>query len=712
MKGMVLGRLHIFGVFAMGLFLILSGCSKKDKYPLGETGGTLIIGTMTEPASLNPLYLSFTAATDIHEELFLTLHRYDENMNIVAGLAKSWKFSEDFKEVTYYLRKDVKWSDGQPVTADDVKYTFDIMRDPQLKYARAGGLQFVEKVEIIDPQTVKFIFNRVYSDELFDTGIMVLPKHIMETLGSANSPEFDDKLVSNGPYIVEKWIKGESLVLAANPGFYKGRPALDKIIFKFFANENSLMDAIQNGTVDMTSDLSPQYVLKVQGNPDLVTIEYPGRTFTFIGWNLKNPVFGDIKIRKAFTLAIDQSSILSEVLLNKGEAATGPFLPTSWAYDQNLKSQPYDPEQAKTILSELGWKDFNREGYLIKGARQVLELNLLLAQGQPVQEATALLIKEQLKKIGVKVNLSSVDARTFIQGLRYGQYDAMIFSWKNDFKVDPTAVWHSAPEKGIYNFILKYSNPSVDSLIDRGLATLSRRKAKDIWVKFQQIIADEIPATYLYVPNVVTVTYKGVRGPSSDARGPLASLDEWWIPAAERRDVRLALAAATAASETPQPSESTPPGRNAPGIPVTTAVKPPPTTTVMETPGVTATTTPKSAAVNPQDILVAETAPVPSVQPEETALEPEIPPTQPEVVRLVSPAYPEYARKAGVTGRVFVKILVGPDGKVKNAEVVRGIGYGCDEAAQDAAQKAVFKPGTKNGKPADSYITIPYPFKK
>jgi peptide/nickel transport system substrate-binding protein len=711
-----------------GFLLVISGCSKSEKYPLGESGGTLTIGMLSEPSSLNPLRLSFTASTDIHEKLFLNLHRFDKDMNIVAGLARSWKFSEDFKEVTYYLRKDVKWSDGQPVTAEDVKFTFDMMRDPQLKYARVGGLQFVEKVEVVNPQAVKFFFNRVYSDELFDTGIMVLPKHILETLSAANSNEFDVNPVSDGPYKVEEWVRGDRLVLAANPDFYKGKPALDRIVFKFFGDEASLMAALQNGTVDMTNDLSPQYALKVQGDQNLVSLEYPGQTFTFIGWNLKSPLFSDLDLRKAFALGIDQASLINDVLMGKGKPATGPFLPTSWAYDQNLKPQIYDPEQAKTLLAEMGWKTKNRDGYLAKGPRQVLELNLLLAQGQPVQEATAVIIREQLKGIGVNVNLVVVDARTFIQRLRNGQYDAMLFSWKNDFKVDPTAVWHSAPEKGIYNFILKYSNPSIDSLIDRGLATLSRRKAKDIWVKFQQEITTEMPATYLYVPDVVTIIYKGVKGPAQDARGPLASLDEWWIPAAERRGEALASASSTPAEVVPpppsQPEEAVTPERRQPEKPIptptTAPTKPQPIATRTEQPAAKPTTAPvtppKPAAVNPQDLLVAEATPTPAATStpavEETPQEPEIPPTEPEATKIVSPAYPENARKAGITGRVFVKILVGTDGKVKDAQVIRGIGYGCDEAAVDAAMKAQFKPGTKNGKPADSYITIPYPFMK
>ena len=193
---------RFFLVTAACLMIVMAGCAKREKYPLGEAGGTLTIGSLNEPASLNPLLLSFTAPSDIQGKLFLSLHRFDKSMNIVPELAESWKFSEDFREVTYHLRQDVKWSDGQPVTAEDVKYTFDLMTDAKVNYSRAGYLQFVEKVEVISTYTVRFKFNRLYSDELFDTGIIVLPKHSLEMQASLSSGEFDANPVTDGPYKV------------------------------------------------------------------------------------------------------------------------------------------------------------------------------------------------------------------------------------------------------------------------------------------------------------------------------------------------------------------------------------------------------------------------------------------------------------------------------------------------------------------------------
>lgn len=705
---------------ALAAAVAIGGCGKQEKYTAGEMGGTLTIGMLSanEPAWLNPLLLSYTAPTDIHEKLFLRLHRFDRNMNIVPELAVSWKFSEDFRELTYQLRRDVKWSDGRPVTSDDVVYTYRLMADPKTRYARAGQLQFVESVEPVGQHAVKFRFNRVYSDELFDTGIFVLPKHALEGLADLRSGQFDAAPITNGPFMLEQWNRGASLTLVPNKNFYKGRPALDKIEFRFFGDAASLLAAVQGGQIDITSDLPPSEARKLSDDANLKILDYPGWTYTYLGWNLKSPMFAEPKMRRAFAMAINSNDIIQQVLHSKGKQVAGPLLPTSWAYDEQQKPLPYDPTELKAELARLGWKEKNREGYLYKqNQRQPLEMTILLAQGQPVQEAAAALIQKQFKDLGIKVNIAAVDAVSFIQRAKEGRYDAMMFSWKNDYKVDPTAVWHSKPEKGRFN-LQGYANPEVDDLIDQGLATLSRRKAKELWIKFQRIISEEQPTTYLFVPDVVTVAYKGFRGPGSDERGPLASMDEWWIPSAERRGTALAAAstpATTVTTSAPTPASSTP-----------TVATPTTATTPTATPATTqprpvtpATSAP--APVNPQDILAASAAPATpppapttTTTPEPTpepSVEPAIPPTEPEVLKAVMPAYPDVARKAGITGRVFVRVLVGADGSIKSAEVVRGIGGGCDEAALDAAKKMAFKAGTVNGQPVDKPITIPFTFK-
>ncbi len=707
-----MSRKHLAALAAIGLALTaVSGCSRTEKYPPREMGGALTVGMLTEPAYLNPLRLSFTAPTAIHEKLFLRLHRFDERMNIVPELAVSWKFSEDFKELTYTLRKGVKWSDGRPVTAEDVKFTYDLMYDSRVSYSRLGALQFVEKVEVAGPLSVKFKFIRVYSDELFDTGIFVLPRHALE--GADGLARFEEQPVTNGPFRFAEWSRGDRLVLSANPDFYKGPPAFEQAVFRFFTAETELAEAVRRGEVDFTEDLSPQSIAQLQGEASVKFIDNPGRSYTYIGWNTRAGLFAEPRMRQAMALAVDPAELIDKVLMGKGKLVSGPFLPTSWAYDPDLKPQAADPMKARALLAELGWTERGRDGYLARG-RTPLQFDLLLVQGQAVQEAAARLIQQQMREIGVKVNLVTLDPRQFLLRVRQqGKYDAILLSWKNDFKVDPTAVWHSDANKGKFN-LMGYVNPAVDSLIDQGLGMLSRRKARDLWISFQRLIVAERPTTYLFVPDVLTVAYRGLKGPEIDPRGAIAALDEWSIPQAERRG---AMVAAVTPAPAPTPVTTAPPQPSAASPAPATAVRTEPARPAPTAARTAPATLPRPAADDIQNLLAAETkpaaAPVPTPAPAvpEPAPVDEVPPTEPEVIKLPAAAYPEMARKAGVTGRVYVKVLIAADGSVKSAEVSRGIGGGCDEAALDAARKATFKPGTVGGKPADRPITIPFTFR-
>ena len=308
-------------------FLALSGCSRTEKYPPRDMGGTLTIGMLSEPSFLNPLRLSYTAPTAIQEKMFLRLHSFDQSLNLVPELAVSWKFSEDFKEVTYYLRKDVKWSDGQPVTAEDVKFSYDLMYDSRVSYAKIGSLQFVQECDVVSQYAVKFKFIRVYSDELFDTGIFVLPKHVLEkTSGLA---EFEAAPVTDGPFKFQEWARGDHLTLIANPDFYKGKPAFDQITFKFYAGEDALLAAVKAGEVDFTDELSPQSISQLQNEPSVKFVDNPGRSYTYIGWNIRTGLFADPQVRRAFAMAINPSDLIDKVLMGKGKLVSGPFLPTS-----------------------------------------------------------------------------------------------------------------------------------------------------------------------------------------------------------------------------------------------------------------------------------------------------------------------------------------------------------------------------------------------
>ncbi|MEW6684703.1 MAG: TonB family protein [Candidatus Edwardsbacteria bacterium] len=697
--------------------LVAFSCAREGKVPKGEKGGTIIIGTLEEPSSLNPLLLSYTASWAIPDQILLRLHRFDKNLNITPELAEGWRFSEDFRQLTYHLRRDVKWSDGKPVTSADVKFTYEKMLDPKTKYPHLGNLQFIERLEVIDDYTIKFVFKQIYADELLDTGIPVLPRHI------AN---FDEKPISDGPYKVDKWAKGERLELMANENFFRGRPYLDRIVFRFFPDENALLTAMQKGEIDVAEGISPVSVETFKNKKELAVLQLPSNSFTYIGWNLQNPILAKKEIRKALSLAIDRQQILSEVLKGLGVFSNSPVSPNSWAYNQAMNQIPYDLTQAKAILTKDGWNSLDKDGFLMQGKNR-LEFVLMVNQDYPLHQAVAQLIQSQLAKVGVKVNLALVDGSGFVQRLRVKNFDGMLLSWTTGFKMDPTATWHSNPEKGRFNLI-GYTNPQVDTLIETGLATLSRRKAKRLWDRFQEIIAEDAPCAFLFISQNVTVVYKGISGPCVDSRGLFASLNEWWVPTVERNllaEVKLKTQpppTLVATAPTPAPVEEARPAPTrlrpinpqdliaAEARPPVVPAAPPAPVTEITAPGTRPSTTPPREGETKPGEATAPPPPTPTPEVPPPPTEEVVPPTEPEVIETAVPVYPEFARQAGIKGKVFVQMLVGADGTVKEVKVLKGIGGGCDEAAIAAAKKFKFKPGTRGGKPAEYWVSYPFKF--
>lgn len=727
-------KLSVLILIAFGLSVLLIGCGKAKRTG-GTQGGALIIGITDEPPTLNPLFLSLTSSTgwEIADRLFLSLHRLDKNKTIQPLLAEGWRFSEDFMELTYYLRKDVKWSDGREVTASDVKYTFELMKDPKNRYAYAHNLDLIDKVEIINNYTVKFIFKQVYADELLDSGIPVLPKHVLELeTKPLRESEFNKNPVTNGPFRFSKWLPGDRIELVANPDFFYGRPYLDKLIFKIFPNDASLISELQAGRVDIAPDVSPIFYEKLKEAKDLEIYTLPSNSYIFIAYNLKDPLFSDPEVRKAITYAINRDEILKKTLHGLGKLTCSPIPQSSWAYDNSISPYPFDISMAKEILKERGWKvipislsprDRTKEDILSKDGKP-FQFSLMTNRGNETREEIAKFVEKELKKLNIKVTLEIVDAGTFVQRISEGKYQAMILGWTTGIKVDPSPVWHTPTEgqKGRYNFV-GYTNSEVDSLINEGLTKFDRRRAKEIWKLFQKKIFEDCPYTFLYVPERVMAIYKSLKGVETGGTTILSSVENWWVP---KGDIRLVEDRVLVAVTT---------------LPETT-ITPTPTPTPTPAPEITRTTT---RPLNPEELLLARetrstrtdtarttktestplteekkkeevsttTRPVETTKTTETPVEkPFIPPTDPELLSLPSPVYPEMARQAGIEGRVFVRVLVGTDGKVKDAKVVKGIGGGCDESALAAAKKATFKPGTKDGELAEAWITLPYSFKK
>lgn len=689
-----------FACLFIVIILAISACTKKDEKLAGEQGGKLVIGTTDLPASISPLTPSMFGSNDILDLLFMHLHRIDAATGkMKPELAASWEFSEDLTSITYYLRTDVTWWDGEPVTAEDVYFTYGKMKDPKNNYPNIASLRFIDNVEVIGPYAIKFTFNRIYADLLTDSDIMAVPKHIYEKKGA----EFGTKtIVGNGPYKIAQWVPGSGLILTYNEAYCRGRPPLDEIYITYYADINMMLDDFAAGDLDLVFNITPVRAKELASNQNIEVDTKPGNTFTYIGWNFDNLNLKNKEIRKALTMAINTERILNEVFAGMGTISLGPLPPSSWGYNEKVEPIRHNLPEAKKILEKIGFEDWNRNK-IYDMDKKDFALNIITNIENAERVKILELVAQDLRALGVRVIARNLDTRSFIQAVVTGDFDGFIMGWSIGDKIDPTVYWYSDPVKGRFNFV-NYKNSMVDSLIDLGVAMLNRKKAEDIWHEFQKIVYEDIPYTFLIVANDISASYKRVKG--ADQGFVLANAYTYWIPEAERR-VAVATLPPPVEEEITIPSEEAEKPVEKPEIKPVEEVEKPPEIVAPEKLLEAAVKKETTAVATAPPDSGAETPPVVPVEPPKPSVVTRATPT-----KQVQPRYPEAAKSVGAVGRIVVRVIVGVDGKVKSATILSSFGNpACEAEALSAAKKWEFKPATKDGVPFEQKISIPFSFK-
>jgi len=671
------------------IILLFFSCTRKEDEFTGEKGGTLTIGIMDMPTRISPLEPSLFSRNDILSLLFLPLHKIDRlTGKMIPVLAESWEFSEDLKSITYYLRKDVEWWDGEPVTAHDVLYTYEQMRDPANDYPNISALRFINSVVLLNDYAVRFTFDKVYADILTDSDIMPVPEHANEI----SKGDFGSAPLGNGPYKIKEWVPGSDIVLAANDDYYRGRPPLDEIYIRQYRDIRDMMDDFGDGALEMILGITPDVAESLKGNENVSVYSEPGNSYLYIGWNLVHPLLADKEVRRVLAMAIDRQRILREVYGGMGEISLGPLPSGSWAYNASIEPIPHDADRASSLLRDQGFADYNRNG-IIDRDRLDFTVRIITNSENPDRIAILRYVADDLQRIGIRVVRQTLNAGDFVAALMNGDFDGFIMGWRVVEKIDPAPYWHS---KGRYNLV-SYENLQVDSLIDLGVSMLDRKRARVVWNEFQRIVYEEQPYAFLVVPDNISAAHKRVRG--LEGQVSVVEATDYWIPEAERR---VSLVAVVPAIETSP--------RGTQVIPTQPSIV-----------GTTSTSEQEPAVVTaPEQLLEAaaqsDTIAVDTVSESVIAALPPEPPkpsviTRAEPVRRVQPKYPAAALEFEATGTIVVRVLVGVDGLVKEAVVLKSFGNpACEQAALDAARQWEFDPATKDGAPFEQRVSIPFTF--
>ncbi|HET6515338.1 MAG TPA: peptide-binding protein [Thermodesulfovibrionales bacterium] len=532
-------------------FLILLGISacqgkqpstmqtaSENVSPEPAYGDALIEGSIGEPTVLIPMLAGDNASHQVAGLVFNGLVKYDTDLSIIGDLAESWEISKDGLIITFYLRKGVKWTDGVEFTADDVMFGFKTITNEKTPTAYAEDFLQVKKAEVLDSYTFRVTYEKPFAPALSSWGNMVvLPKHLLEGKDIAKS-DLTRNPVGVGPYMLRKWVSGQEVILDSNKEYFEGRPYIDRYVYRIIPDPATMFLELRTGGIDLMGLTPLQYTKQTENDffrKNFQKFRYPTFVYTYMGFNLKHPFFQDKRVRQAIAHAIDKQEIVDVVLFGLGKPATGPYVPNTWAYNPNVKKFDYNPEKAKQLLKEAGWEDTNGDGILKKDGRP-FKFTIFTNMGNSSRMNTATIIQWRLAKIGIKVDIRALEWSTFVnQFIDKRRFEAVILGWGIGLDPDQYDIWFSGKTKEKeFNFV-SYSNPEVDSLLEKGRRTFDIKERKKTYFRMQEILAEELPYIFLYVPEATPIVHARFKGIKPSPIGIEYNLPKWFVPKALQR---------------------------------------------------------------------------------------------------------------------------------------------------------------------------------
>ena len=501
-----------------------------------RSGGQAVVGATSDIGGVNEVVTSSSVInSEVIRRMFLPLvDEQPDFKTIEPRLAESWEFSDDRRSLTFHLRDDVVWSDGEPVTSDDVVFTYNAWTNPDVAWESAFALEAVEGVEAVDEHTVRFDFSRAYSTQLLDVaaGAVILPEH---TWGQKPFDEwrtagdwFRENLVVNGPFDLESWTPQQEVVLVRNPRYYEeGLPYLDRLVLRIVPNQANQLTQLLTGDLDLVIQLSPDDVERVEATEGVRIIPYWTRAYISLGLNQRRAPFGQVEVRRAITLGIDRQTLVDSIWGEYGRVIASPIPPNIWAYNEDVEPLPYDPDEARRLLDEAGWTDSDGDGVRDKDG-EPLTIDLMTNTGNRQREDAMVLIQEQLGRVGVAVTPQALEFNTMIQRVMGGDFDAVITGWSIPTTFDFRYAFASEEIDGGSN-VIAYSNPEMDQLLADIRSAPTLEEAKPLIDRLQVMLQEDQPYTFLWQSQRLVGVRNRLQGVNPNHLFSLFEARHWWV---------------------------------------------------------------------------------------------------------------------------------------------------------------------------------------
>jgi peptide/nickel transport system substrate-binding protein len=518
--------------------LVLSLACSGDRQGSGDdasTRGTVIVAFNAETQSFNPLVNTDQNTNEVnYYMLFTPLVGYDERFEPVPYLARSWELEPG--AVTFQLHDDVRWHDGFPVTAYDVAFTFRRAKDPETASVLASAyLDRVSAVQVIDSFTVRFEFSEPHARPLDGFWWPPVPQHLLEDVPASELVRagFNRQPVGSGPFRFVSWQSGASVTLERNLGFPEslgGPPQVDRVVIRFIGDASTLLAETLTGGIDINGSLFPDQTERVEATPGVRLLAWPSREYYYIGWNTRNPQLSDPRIRRALTQSIDRQQLIDVLLFRRGRLATGTIAPWHPMYEP-IAPLPFDPAAAAASLDSAGWRDRDGDGVREDADGVPFRFTLMTNHENPVRVDIAQVVQSALARVGVPVDVRTLEWQTLLTRHRAREFDAVVQSWVLDnFRVEPFSLFHSsqADLPGSYNRS-GLKDERVDRLMEQAMRAADPDSARQGWTEFALALQQAQPFTFLMWLDDLAVVSDRVQNVTMDARGTLVGVAEWTV---------------------------------------------------------------------------------------------------------------------------------------------------------------------------------------
>ncbi len=533
------------------VLLALTACSNEQTTNTSQTtqakaevtsyqpahGGRLIDASIGDATNLIPMIASDASSHEIAGQLYLSLLKYDKNLNLVGQLAESWQISEDKLSIIFKLKPNLRWSDGKPLTTDDLVFTLHLIQDDKTQSPYKSDYMKVVSAKALDKRTFEVRYKEVFSPALATwASLAILPKHVFEGVNIMDTDLSRHPKASIGPYFLKDWQTQQSITMTANPNYFDGDVWIDKRITRIIPDPATQFLELSAGKIDMANLTPTQYTRLFDNNQRLKheynRYKYLGFSYTYLGFNLTRKPFDDVRVRQALAYAIDRQELVDGVLLGLGEVLATPYKPGTRWVNQNIKPRPFSLEKAQNLLTQAGWIKADGQSFVSKDGKP-LSFTILTNNGNKKRADTATIIQQRLKSIGIQVNIRLVEWSAFIENfINKRDFDAVILGWSLSPDPDQFNIWHSSQTgERQFNF-LSYSNPKVDKALEQARLTFDLDKQKQWYDIMQQEIHQDVPVVFLYAGYSLPAIHKRIKGIEVAPAGIGHNSEFWYIPKA------------------------------------------------------------------------------------------------------------------------------------------------------------------------------------